>query len=48
MIKKIISRFFRNAIQNFGYAEKVAFVSMRTPLALRRIASRGDCNQCRA
>lgn len=41
MIKKIISGFFRNAIQNLGYAEKVAFVAMRTPLALKRIAARG-------
>lgn len=37
MIKKII----RHVIQNLGYAKKVAFVSMSTTLALKRIASRG-------
>lgn len=41
MIKRFISRFFRNAIQNFGYAKKFAFVSMSTTLALKRIATRG-------
>ena len=37
MIKKII----RHVIQNLGYAKKVAFVSMSTTLALKRIAARG-------
>lgn len=37
MIKKII----RHVIQNLGYAKKVAFVSMSTTLAMKRIAARG-------
>jgi FkbM family methyltransferase len=41
MIKRIISRLLHHAIQDFGYAEKFAFVAMRTPLALKRIAARG-------
>lgn len=41
MIKRIISKIVRHAIRNFGYANKVAFVSMGTPLALKRIISRG-------
>lgn len=41
MIKRTISGFVRKTIQNLGYAEKFAFVSMGTTLALKRIASRG-------
>ncbi len=41
MIKRAISRLLRNAIQNFGYAKRFAFVSMGTTLAMTRIAARG-------
>ena len=41
MIKTFISKIIRSAICNFGYEEKVAFVSMSTTLAFKRIASRG-------
>lgn len=41
MIKKIYSRIVHHVIQNLGYAEKFAYVSMRTPVALKRIAARG-------
>lgn len=41
MIKKILSKIVHGAIQNFGFEQKIAFVSMGTTLALQRIASRG-------
>lgn len=41
MIKRIVSKIIHGAIGNFWNVEKVAFVSMRTPLALKRISARG-------
>lgn len=41
MFRKTFSRIIHNVIQNLGYAERVAFVSMSTTLAMNRIAARG-------